>query len=55
MENSTKINQNKKAIRSFIPTGIICPTTPTGSRRVYEKKSPARGKTFPFILSGHPA
>jgi hypothetical protein len=35
--------------------GMIWPTTPSGSRRVWMVKSPAEGMVLPSILSAHPA
>ena len=35
--------------------GMICPTTPIGWRRVYDRKLPRTGTVLPSILSAQPA
>ena len=35
--------------------GMICPTTPTGCRSVYDRKLPRTGTVRPSILSAQPA
>ena len=43
------------SIRSGKFQGMIWPTTPTGWRRVYDRKLPRTGTVRPSILSAQPA